>query len=39
MNNCLNYRFYHNDKGLIESKDVIFVAVVKQVNLLEKNYY
>ena len=32
--NGSGYRFYHKDKGLIESKDAIFIEDVKQTTPL-----
>ena len=34
--NGSGYRFYHKDKGLIESKDAIFIEDVKQTTPLEE---
>ena len=37
--NNSRYRFCHNEQGLIENRDAIYIEVVKQVNPLEKKYY
>ena len=36
MENGSGYRFYHSDKGLIESKDVVFIEDTKLITPLEQ---